>query len=75
MKSKVKCPKCKSKDLFIAELWKDSAIEWEQRDGEIDRNDGNMSEGNPYRLQCKCSKCKHRWTLRGKIQIDEIEKD
>jgi phage FluMu protein Com len=65
MKSKIRCPRCKSKDLFIRELWKDSTIEWQQVDGEFDRNDGILNEGNPYKLEAKCSQCNHYWTLRG----------
>lgn len=30
MKSKVKCPKCGSKDLYLNELWKNHGIQWEQ---------------------------------------------
>lgn len=74
-KSKAKCPRCKSKDLLLTELWKDAAIEWRQTDGEFDRADGNLSEGNPYKVEAKCCKCRHTWTLKGVIQIDNVIKE
>lgn len=76
MHSKVKCPKCKSIDAIITELWRDSAIQWEQRDGKFDMKDGTiLPEGEPYMIQAQCYKCKHMWTIRKAIQINDIIKD
>lgn len=75
VKSRLICHKCKSKDLFLTELWNDASIQWEQIDGIFDRNDGCQSEGNPYCIECQCKKCKHRWRVRSAMQIDEIISD
>lgn len=72
VESKAKCPKCNSNDLVLTELWKDHSITWEQENGKFDRNDGELEMGDAYKVQAKCSKCNHAWTLRGVLQIDEI---
>jgi len=74
VKSKLKCPKCKSTDLMVLESWKNHDIQWEQVNGEFDKNDGILEPGNPYRVEAKCSKCKHAWTVRKAKQINDIIK-
>lgn len=73
--SSVKCPKCKSKDLFLTEVWKDSTVQWQQINGKFDRNDGVLSpDGSPYRVEAHCSKCDHRWKIKSAMQIDDVIK-
>jgi len=74
VESKLSCPKCKSKDLFIIELWNNASIHWEQIDGKFDINDGCQSEGNPYSVECQCKKCKRMWRARKAMQIHDITK-
>ena len=73
VKTKAKCPKCGSTDLQITEVWEGHTITWEQIDGKMDRNEGNMEVGDPYKVQGLCN-CGHRWTLRNAFQIDDILK-
>lgn len=73
--SNVKCPKCRSKDLFLDEIWKDSAIQWEQINGQFDQNDGVLSpDGSPYKIEARCKKCNHRWRIKGATQICDVIK-
>jgi hypothetical protein len=73
--SRVKCPKCSSKDLFLVEVWEGHAIHWEQIDGKFDRNDGVLEPGDAYKVESVCKKCNHRWRIRNTLQIDDIIKD
>jgi len=59
VKSKLKCPKCKSTDLLIQEMWTGHFIEWDQTKGIFDRNDGILGPGSPSSVWGKCKKCKH----------------
>lgn len=73
VESKVKCPKCKSVNLTLIELWRNNSIEWEQTDGKFNRRDGNIEPGDPYKVEAKCE-CGHRWSIRGALQIGDIQK-
>lgn len=70
--TKAKCPKCGCKDLMLTEVWRDHTIQWEQVDGKIDRNDGVLEPGFAHKVEGKCSSCKHKWTFRNVIQIDNL---
>jgi len=72
--SKVKCPKCGSRNLTLLELWKNHDISWEQIGGKFDMKDGVLEMGDPYKMEAECSKCKHHWTIRGALQIGCIIK-
>ena len=74
-KTKVKCPRCKSSDLCITELWKGHSIKWVQVNGEIERKNGNIDPGDPYKIFCECSNCSHVWTVRGASQITDVIKE
>lgn len=71
--TKVKCPKCKSVDLYLIEVWKGHTIEFNQEGKMLDRN-GNVNPGDPYKVDGHCKKCNHRWTIRNAIQISDIYK-
>lgn len=71
-KSKLKCPKCKSINLTLVEVWHGHEIVWEQLNGEFDRNEGILEPGDPYKVEASCHKCLHHWTARGILQIDDI---
>jgi phage FluMu protein Com len=70
----VRCPKCKSANLSLLELWKDHSITWEQLDGKINLNEGCLEPGYAYKVQGKCYKCKHAWTVRTANQITSVLK-
>lgn len=75
VESKCFCRKCKSKDLMITEVWTGSTIVWEQMDGKFDMSDGTLHpDGDPYKVEAKCKKCKHRWKIRKINQITGIIK-
>lgn len=69
--SKVRCPKCKSKTLYLIEVWEGHTIQWEVENGKFDRDDGSLNPGDPYKVQAKCI-CGHAWTIRMALQIDDI---
>lgn len=72
---KIKCPKCSSKELVITEVWSGHCIEWiTNATGLFDRNDGNLSSGDPYKIWANCKECDHSWRVRGAIQITDIIK-
>lgn len=71
--TKAKCPKCKSRNLSINECWKGHTVTWEQQDGKIDRNNGVLETGDPYKLEGHCRNCGHWWRIRG-LQITDIIK-
>lgn len=63
-----RCPRCRSRNVKIIELWSGQAMTWEP-DSAID--DGAAGDtGDPYKVQGECLVCGHTWTLRGIIQID-----
>lgn len=72
MKSVLKCPKCNCKDLVIYEEYLASKS-FLQCDGEIDTSTANGEYGEIIRMTAICTKCNHYWTVRGRIQIDELE--
>jgi hypothetical protein len=65
------CPKCKSSDLLLTELWKNHSIQFDYKNGQI-VSKGNAECGNPYKVEAFCNKCKHEWRLKGVIQISEV---
>lgn len=74
VKTKCKCPKCKSDDLIFMEVWEGHTITWECISGKFDREDGALEPGDPYRVDGKCKKCQHVWRIRKALQIDDIIK-
>lgn len=74
MNTGLQCPKCKSKELIVNEVWKGHSVQWEQHNGVIDIKSGNLESGDPYKVQCVCKKCEHRWTARGITQITDLAK-
>lgn len=71
-KTKAICPKCGCKDLYLTEIWEGHGIQWEQVDGKIDLNSGSLEPGDPYKVEGKCTACKHRWTFRKALQIGNL---
>ncbi len=73
VKSKIKCPKCKSDSLILIELWKGHSISWDQVGGWFIKPEGILEPGDPYSVEAKCI-CGHMWKIRGVSQIDQIIK-
>jgi len=71
MISKLKCPKCKGKDLVIIEHWY-CGITFYQEEGVIDSSQGIIEPDNAYKLVSTCLKCNHKWTVKGAIQITNL---
>lgn len=69
-KSKAKCPKCRSKNLTIAEMY-DSTIEWIQEDGFFNKNEGSMEHGSVTGTFGECAECLHRWKFRT-LQVTDL---
>lgn len=72
--TKIKCPKCKSNNLILNEVWINHSIQWEQIDGKIERDNGYLEPGDPHKVCAECSDCSHRWTIRNATQIDNVVK-
>jgi Zn finger protein HypA/HybF involved in hydrogenase expression len=72
-KTNYKCPKCKSRNLFLIEVWKDHAISWLQENGIVDVDSSNIEMGNPYKVEAECNKCHHRWTLQKVYQLPQFK--
>lgn len=72
VKSKAMCHKCGSRDLILVEIWEGHTIEWQQINGEFDKNDGTLEAGDPYKVEGQCKKCGHAWVFRKKIQITDL---
>lgn len=71
MTTKRKCPKCRSQEICLIELWKDHAIYFQVEDGQVDLENGSLEPGNPYKVEAECKSCKHRWTIKGVSQIHD----
>ncbi len=69
-KSIATCPKCKSENITIREVWI-NYIDFIQTNGIIDMA-GNLEADSPNKLLGICDKCLHNWTFRGKKQITEL---
>lgn len=72
VKTTVKCPKCKSNSLTVVEVWNGATITWEQSNGQIDRAYGNLEPGDPCKVEARCKKCEHKWTVRAATQISDV---
>jgi len=61
-KTKAKCPKCKSLDIIIYE--KSVHLQtWDQINGYVDYNEGNMNPGGVIGTFGKCN-CGHAWKFK-----------
>ncbi len=66
------CPKCKSVNLLLHELWKGAALVFYQSKSGIIADGLPEDVGNPYKVEAECRHCGHGWTLRGITQITDI---
>lgn len=62
-KTKAKCPKCKSKNLILSECT-ECWTQWEQIDGEIDYDHGDLNPGDIDGVYGDCKDCGHKWKFR-----------
>lgn len=67
--SRIRCPKCKSKDLVLKEFIVCSGS-FKQVNGVIDE-EGYNNPGEYFRVDAECSKCGHRWKVKRAIQITD----
>ncbi len=75
MKVNKRCPKCKGKNLELIEVWEGHTITWQVEDGQINRNEGNIEPGDPWKVEGHCEDCDHRWTFRKTLQIEDLNSE
>ena len=63
-----KCPKCKSQNVEIIEVWS-ASMSWIPDDPYY--NEGAMMPGDPEHVEGRCLDCDHRWRMRKVIQVQE----
>lgn len=71
-KSKTPCPKCRSKNINIHEIWRGHTISWHIENGTVNRNEGYLEPGDPYKVEGECRDCDHRWTFRMAADIEDV---
>lgn len=71
LKSKAKCPKCGSTDIYLMEI-SIASTTFVQSDGFIDKDSSYNEVGNIIRIEGKCAKCHHAWRFRNVIQITGV---
>lgn len=64
----LRCPKCRSVNVQIVEVWHFSTITWDPGDA---HDEGNLEAGFPTRVEGLCLCCEHRWKMRGLIRVTE----
>lgn len=69
--TKVRCPKCGSKDLVLTEKV-DATTTWSVVGGKLNRQDGIHDVGGCSGVDGECSRCRHGWSLRNAIQITDV---
>ncbi len=65
------CPKCKSTNLTLTELWKNHSIQFQYRNGKV-IGEGNLEPGYPYKVEAFCNECNHEWRLKKVTQIIDV---
>lgn len=65
------CPKCKSTDLILTEVWENHSYHFFYKNGDI-VGKGVLEPGDPYKVKALCNDCYHKWCLDGVTQISEI---
>lgn len=61
-----KCPKCRSRNVELIEVW-DATISWLPDDPYF--NDGALMPGDPKWVEGNCLDCEHKWRLRNATQV------
>lgn len=61
-----KCPKCGSQNVELIEIWT-ATISWGPEEPYF--NQGNLNPGDPVKVEGHCINCKHRWKIRGVVQV------
>lgn len=71
IKSRVKCPKCKSKNLSIYEITEAYGV-YNQDEGIIDLKSRSNDFGNIVRVDGYCEKCSYRWKIKNSTDINDL---
>ena len=61
-----KCPKCKSQNVQLIEIWT-ATISWSPEEPYF--NQGNLHPGDPIRVEGHCLNCGHEWRIRNVVQV------
>lgn len=64
----IRCPRCRSRDLEVTEMVEVTTT-WLVSGGRLDMADGIQEVGSGVGVECECSKCKHRWRVRGHVNV------
>jgi hypothetical protein len=72
-KSKKCCPKCKTNNIALVEVWSGHTIEWiPLSPGVYDLREGNAEVGNPTHVEGRCRECTHRWKMKKALMIHDV---
>ncbi len=61
-----KCPKCKSQNVELIEMWT-ATISW--LPDEPYANEGDLTPGDPTHVEGRCLACEHKWRIRNVVQV------
>lgn len=63
-KCSASCPKCRSNNLWLSEVWHDNGIYFQIKDGVFPDEASDHFQGAPVYVTAMCSDCKHEWRIR-----------
>lgn len=69
--SKIKCPKCRSKDLEITETM-EAFTSFQVVDGRLNREGGIHEFGSWIGVSARCDRCDHHWKPRRAFMITDV---
>jgi hypothetical protein len=74
VKPNITCPFCFNEErIMISEIWINKTRNFTMLEGKIDLNaPTEIIEGEPDKVECKCLRCKHEWTVRKAKSIKEL---
>ena len=65
---KLHCPKCRGRNLRLAEVWDGNGIYFEVEDGLMPDEATDHFAGGPVFVEGKCRSCDHIWRVRGGVK-------
>lgn len=72
MRKLPKCPKWKAWPSQYIEVWTEHTIAFDVDDNGRPEQEGWTDDGQPSHVIACCSSCRHKWRLRGVLQITEL---
>lgn len=73
-KYKLRCPKCKGKELWLSEVWAGNGIWFHLQNGVLPEKAEDQFQGGPVHVDAKCMKtdCQHTWKVRGARSVEDL---